>query len=172
MGLMKGVTCLWISGFEPSLFTLFSSDGHCPLVLDCHERALSAFSPITFVRPTLVHPTRSLATHSRPMSSEESVIAVSNEISEPERVDSSAIPSSEPLAAKDVSVIADPSSAEPVSDLPADAAQSPSNDTLPTLLKHDKNIPSTTPTNLNGSANEVGTTTFVSVKLLNLLPYA
>lgn len=103
------------------------------------------------------------------MSAEDPVITVSNETFEPKRVDSVALTPSKHLAAKDdASVTPDFSSAGPVTELPAETVQA-SGDTLSNLLKQDANIPNTTPTLLNGSANRAETTTFVSVELLNFL---
>lgn len=109
------------------------------------------------------------------MSAEDPVIAVSNGTSEPDRVYSETIPPSEHLTAKDVSTIPDSLSVEPLTEPPAETAQTASDDTLSHLLKHDANIPNSMPTNPNGSANGVEATTSVSVELLNfrfLLHYA
>jgi hypothetical protein len=103
------------------------------------------------------------------MSAEDSLIAVSNETSEPGPVDSPTIPPSEHLTVKDVSTVPDFPPPESVTEPPADAVQTASDDTLSNLPKLDVNIPNATPTNLNGSANGVEATTFVSVELLNLL---
>lgn len=100
------------------------------------------------------------------MSAQEPVIALSNETSESERVDSSAIPSTEHPAAKDVSPAVDPSPAKPVTELPAEAARTTSDDTPFIMPTHDTNIPNTVSTNFNGSLNEVEATPFVSVELL------
>ena len=102
------------------------------------------------------------------MSAEEPVIAVSHETSEPGRVDSPSVPPSEHLAAKDVSTIPDPPPPEPVTEPPAGTVQTASDDTLLNLPKHDANIPTALPTDLNGSANGVEVTTLVSVELFEL----
>ena len=101
------------------------------------------------------------------MSAEDPVIPVSTESSEPERVDSSAIPPSETLVVKEVPNV-DFSSAVPMTEPPAETAQTASDDTHPVPLKHGtNNIPNPTTTNPNGSANGAETTTLVSVELLN-----
>ena len=109
------------------------------------------------------------------MSAEEPVIAVSSETSEPGRVDPSAVPLPENLEAKDTSSISDFLSKEPVTEPPADTAQTAPDDTQPVLLKHDTDIPNPTPTNANGSTDGVEAMTLVSVELLNsflfLLPF-
>lgn len=97
------------------------------------------------------------------MSAEEPVIAVSNETSEPERVDLSAVPLPENLEAKDASSISDSLSGEPVTEPPAGTAQTAPDDTQPVLLKHDTDIPNSTLTNPNGSTDGVEATTLVSV---------
>lgn len=102
------------------------------------------------------------------MSAEDPVIAVPNETFEPERVDSATIPSEHP-AAEDVLATPGSSQAGPVTEPPAETAQIASDNTLSNLLKHDANIPNDTPTDLNGSANGVESTTSVSVELLNFL---
>ena len=105
------------------------------------------------------------------MSAEDPVIAVSNGTSEPERVDSPAIPPSEHLTTKDVSTVLDSPSPEPLTETPAETAQTTSDDTLSNLLKHDANIPNATPINPNGSTSGAKSTTFVSVELLNFLSF-
>jgi hypothetical protein len=101
------------------------------------------------------------------MSAQEPVIAVLNETSKSEFADSFAVPPSEDLAVKDTPTIVDSSPAEPVTELPAETAQTASDDTPAILLKHDTNIPDATPTNLNSSVNGVEVTSLVSVELLN-----
>ena len=101
------------------------------------------------------------------MSAQESVIALSNETSGSERVDSSTIPPSEPLVVKDASTIDDSPPAESVTELPAEPTQATSDDTPTILLKDNTNIPDATPTNLADSVNRVEVTPFVSVELLN-----
>ena len=105
------------------------------------------------------------------MSAEDPVIAVSNETSEPGRVDSPPIPipPSEHLVAKDVSTIPDFPPPEPMTEPPAGTVQAASDDTLLNLLNQSANIPDAMSTDLNGSANEVEATTLVSVELLNSL---
>jgi len=101
------------------------------------------------------------------MSTQESVIAVLNETSESESVDSPAVPPSEDLAVKDTPAIVDSSPVEPATELPAEATQTASDDTPAILPNHDTNIPDATPTNFNSSANGAEVTSFVSVELLN-----
>lgn len=96
------------------------------------------------------------------MSAEEPVIAVSSETSEPGRVDPSAVPLPENLGAKDASSISDFLSKEPVTEPPADTAQTAPDDTQPVLLKHDTDIPNSTPTNANGSTDGVEAMTLVN----------
>jgi hypothetical protein len=99
------------------------------------------------------------------MSAEDPVIPVTDESSESDRIDSSALPPSEYPAVKEVSNV-DSSSVDLVTEPPA---QTTPDDTHTVLLKHDTNIPNFTPTNPNGSANGAETTTLVSVELLNFL---
>lgn len=101
------------------------------------------------------------------MSTQESVIALSNETSGSERVDSSAIPPPEPLVVKDASTIDDSSPAESVTGSQVEPGQTTSDDTPTILPKDDTNIPDPTPTNLADSVNRVEVTPFVSVELLN-----
>lgn len=155
-------------GIRAKLFTFFSSDGHCPVAFDCRERTrLFAFLPTTSTKLTLVHPTLSPASDLRLMSSQEPVIAALNETSGSEPFDSFAVPPSEDLVVKDTPTIVDSEPAELATELPAKTAQTASDDTLATLLKHNTNIPDPTPTNLNSSVNKVDVTFFVSVELLN-----
>ena len=101
------------------------------------------------------------------MSAQDSVIALPNETSGSGRVDSAAIPPSEPLVVKDASPIDDPSPAESATELPAEPTQTASDDTPTVLLKDDTNIPDSTPTTLADPVNRVEVTPFVSVELLN-----
>lgn len=101
------------------------------------------------------------------MSTQEPVIAVLNETSESESVDSPAVPPSEDLVVKDTPVIVDSSPVEPATELPAEATQTASNDTPAILPNHDTNIPDATPTNFNSSASGAEVTSSVSVELLN-----
>jgi len=101
------------------------------------------------------------------MSAQEPVIAVSNETTESDRVDSSALPPPEPTAVKDVFPIVESSPAEPVTELPTESAQAISDDTMFIQPKHDANIPNPAPTNFNGSIDGVRVTPFVSVATLN-----
>ena len=97
------------------------------------------------------------------MSAEDPVITVSNETSEPGRVDSAVTPPSEHLATKDVSTIPDSPPPEPMTQPPTQTAQTAPEDTLSNLPNHDANIPSATPPNLDG----VEAMTLVSVELSN-----
>ena len=133
-------------------------------VEDEHACLLPHPPPLTQL--TSVLHTRSLASDSRPMSAQEPVIAVSNETSESDRVDSSTVPPSEHPTAKAASSIPDSSPAEPVIELPAETAQTVSDDTLLILPKDDTNIPTATSTDPNGSTNEAEATPSVSVELL------
>ena len=101
------------------------------------------------------------------MSAQEPVIAVPNETTESNRVDSSTLPPPDHTAAKDVSPAVDSSPAELVTEPPAESAQAVTDDTTFISPKHDTNIPDSTPTNLNGSVNGAGATSFVSVAALN-----
>ena len=102
------------------------------------------------------------------MSAQEPVIAVLNETLESESVDSSAVPPSEDLVVKDTPNIMDSSPAEPVTELPAESAQTTASDDTPAIpLKHYTNIPDATPANLNSSVNGAEVTSFVSVEPLN-----
>ena len=98
------------------------------------------------------------------MSAQEPVIAVSNEPPESERVDPSTVLPSEHPAVKDVSSIADSSPVEPVTEPPAETAQTVPDDTPFILPKH-TNIPNATPT--SDPVSGVDPTSFVSVELLN-----
>ena len=103
------------------------------------------------------------------MSAQEPVIAVSNETSESERVGSSPVPPSEHQAAKDISLIADPLTTEPVTESPAEAVGTASDDTPFIPPTDDTNIPAAAPTSLNGPANGIEAPAFVSVELLNFI---
>lgn len=105
------------------------------------------------------------------MSAQEPVIAVSNETSESQRVDSSPVPQSEHPVVKEVPTVVDSSPTEPVTELPTDTVQTTSDDTPATLLKHDTNIPDVTPTYLNNSVTGVEVTPSVSVELLNFFVF-
>jgi len=100
------------------------------------------------------------------MSAQEPVIAVSKVTSESDRVDSSTLPPPNHTAVKDVFPIVESSPAEPVTELPTESTQAASDDTNFVQPKHDTNIPDSTPTNLNGSVNVVGATSFVSAATL------
>lgn len=102
------------------------------------------------------------------MSTQEPVISVSNETPESEHVDSTAIPPSDYPVAKDVPTIVNSSPAEPVTKLPAEAAQTASDDTPAVTLKDDTNIPDAAPTHANG----VEIAPFVSVELLNFFSFS
>jgi hypothetical protein len=106
------------------------------------------------------------------MSAEDPVIAAPNETSGPERVDSSPIPPSEYVVVKDVSAVEDVPSVDSLTEPPAQPAQTAPDDTHSILPMDDTNIPSSTPTDPNGSTDGVEATTFVSVELLNfVLPF-
>ena len=153
-------------GILGKLLTFFSSDGHCPVAFDCRETTRPfTLLPTTSTKLTLAHPTRSLASDSRLMSAQEPVIAVSNETSESQHVDSPAVLPSEHLVVKETPNVVDSSPAEPVTELQAEVAQTTSDDTPATL--HDTNIPDATPTYLNGSVDGVEITPPVCVELLN-----
>lgn len=68
---------------------------------------------------------------------------------------------------KDTPTIVDSSPAEPVTELPADTAQTASDDTPAILLNHNTNIPDATPTNINSPVSGAEVALFVSVELLN-----
>ena len=136
------------------------------MAFDCQER-IRLFTPLpsTSTKLTLVH-TLQPQIHD-PMSAHDSVIALPNETSGSERVDSAAIPPSEPLVVKDASPIDDPPPAESATELPAEPAQTASDDTPTILLKDDTNIPDSTPTTLVDPVNRVEVAPSVSVELLN-----
>lgn len=99
------------------------------------------------------------------MSAEDPVNAVPDETPELERVDSSVIHPSVHLTVKDISAVTDSSPADPLTELPAETAQTIPDDTHPLPSKHDTYIPNSTPPD----PNRVETTTLVSVELLNFL---
>lgn len=155
-------------GVCDDFLTFFSSDGHCPLTFGCRERTRPpTCPPTTLTRLTLAHSTLSPASDSRPMSTQEPVIAGSNETTESVRVEPSTVPPPERSSAKDVSQIPDYSPGEHVTELPAESGQATSDDALSIPSKRDMNIPSVTPTILSGSVHGADATPFVSVAALN-----